>query len=116
MNDPITGAPPSESNVNDRVRYQPGILGPNGNVYENYAHSSYNSLRFRARSDSVTARPSLRTTPLAKSLDFISNNNSSGNIPDPLNLERGYGPSDSIGESRSWCPGFMRFHSTSQTG
>jgi len=94
MNDPITGAPPSESNVNDRVRYEPGILGPNGNVYENYAHSSYNSLQVQGTKRFGHGSTVLANYTYAKSLDFISNNNSSGNIPDPLNLERGYGPSD----------------------
>jgi hypothetical protein len=94
MNDPITGAPPSESNVADRVRYEPGILGPNGNLYENYAHSSYNSLQIQGTKRFGHGSTILANYTLAKSLDFISNNNSSGNIPDPLNLERGYGPSD----------------------
>jgi hypothetical protein len=94
MNDPITGAPPSESNVNDRVRYEPGILGPAGYVYENYAHSSYNSLQIQGTKRFGHGSTVLANYTLAKSLDFISNNNSSGNIPDPLNLERAYGPSD----------------------
>jgi Carboxypeptidase regulatory-like domain/TonB-dependent Receptor Plug Domain len=94
MTDPITGAPPSESNVNDRVRYEPGILAPSGNVYENYAHSSYNSLQIQGTKRFGHGSTILANYTLAKSLDFLSNNNSSGNIPDPLNLERGYGPSD----------------------
>lgn len=93
-NDPITGAPPSENNVNDRVRYEPGILAPSGNVYENYAHSSYNSLQIQAIKRFGHGSTVLANYTYAKSLDFISNNNSSGNIPDPLDLERGYGPSD----------------------
>jgi hypothetical protein len=94
MTDPITGAPPSESNVKDRVRYEPGILAPSGNVYENYAHSSYNSLQIQGTKRFGHGSTVLANYTLARSLDFISNNNSSGNIPDPLHLERGYGPSD----------------------
>ena len=93
-NDPITGAPPSESNVNDRVRYEPGILAPSGNVYENYAHSSYNSLQIQGTKRFGHGSTILANFTRAKSLDFVSSNNSSGNIPDPLDLKRGYGPSD----------------------
>jgi hypothetical protein len=94
MTDPITGGPPSESNVDDRVQYEPGILAPSGNVYENYAHSSYNSLQIQGTKRFGHGSTVLANYTLAKSLDFISNNNSSGNIPDPRDLERAYGPSD----------------------
>ena len=94
VTDPITGAPPSESNVNDRVLQEPGILAPTGNVYENYAHSSYNSLQIQGTKRFGHGSTVLANYTRTKSLDYISNNNSSGNIPDPLNLRRGYGPSD----------------------
>ena len=94
MTDPITGAPPSESNVNDRVLQEPGILAPTGNVYENYAHSNYNSLQIQGTMRFGHGSTILANYTLAKSLDYISNNNSSGNIPDPLNLKTAYGPSD----------------------
>ena len=43
ITDPITGQPPSEANVNDRVTYEPGILGADGINYVNYASSSFNA-------------------------------------------------------------------------
>jgi hypothetical protein len=92
--DPITGDPPSEGNVNDRTKYEPGILAPSQNLYENYAFSNYNSLQIQGTKRFGHGATILANYTRAKSLDFISNNNSSGNIPDPLNLRRAYGPSD----------------------
>jgi hypothetical protein len=92
--DPITGQAPSESNVNDRVAYEPGILSPQGVMYENYAHSSYNALEFQATKRFGHGSTVLASYTYAKSLDMISVNNSSANIADPLDLSRSYGRSD----------------------
>ena len=94
ITDPITGAPPSESNVNDRVEFEPGVLSPQGYIFTNYAHSSYNALEIQGTKRFGEGSTVLASYTWAKSLDQISNNNSSGNVPDPFNLNQGYGPSD----------------------
>ena len=94
ITDPITGDPPSEGNVNDRVLYEPGILSSSGYIYTNYAHSNYNSLQIQGTKRFGNGATILANYTRARSLDYISNNNSSGNIPDPFNLGKAYGPSD----------------------
>lgn len=90
--DPITGAPPSEGNVNDRVEFEPGILSPQGYIFTNYAHSNYNALEVQGTKRFGHGSTILASYTWAKALDMISNNNSSGNIANPFNLEASYGP------------------------
>lgn len=92
--DPVTGEAPSESNVNNRVLSEPGILSAQGYIFTNYAHSSYNALELQATKRFGEGATILANYTYAKSLDMISNNNSSGNVPDPFHLDRGYGRSD----------------------
>jgi hypothetical protein len=92
--DPITGAPPSAINVNDRTEYEPGILGPTGVLFKNYAHSDFNALEIQGTKRFGQGSTVLASYTLAKSLDMISDNSSGGNVPDPFNFEQGYGPSD----------------------
>jgi hypothetical protein len=92
--DPITGQAPSEGNVNDRVAYEPGILSPQGVLYKNYAHSSYNALELQATKRFGHGSTVIGSYTYAKSLDMISVNNSSGNVANPLNLNASYGRSD----------------------
>ncbi len=94
ITDPITAAAPSEGNVNDRVEFEPGILSPQGYIFTNYAHSDYNALKIQGTKRFGQGSTVLASYTWAKSLDMVSNNNSSGNVPDPFNLEQGYGPSD----------------------
>lgn len=94
ITDPITGAPPSESNVNDRVLYEPGILGPNQQYFTNWAHSSYNALQIQGTKRFGHGSTILANYTRAKSLDMISANDSEENEPNPNKLEEGYGPSD----------------------
>ena len=93
ITDPLTGKPPAETNVNDRVLYEPGILGPTGNLYKNYAYSNYNALEMQGTKRFGHGSTILASYTWAKSLDMISNNNSSGAIPNPFNLSTAYGPS-----------------------
>lgn len=94
ITDPITGDPPSENNVNDRVLYEPGILSSSGYIYQNYARSNYNSLQVQGTKRFGHGATILANYTWAKSQDYISNNNSSGNIPNPFDLRQAYGPSD----------------------
>jgi hypothetical protein len=93
-NDPITGQAPSEANVNDRVQYEPGVLSAQGYIFTNYGESSYNALEVQATKRFGDGSSILASYTLASSKDMISNNNSSGNVPNPFNLKEGYGPSD----------------------
>jgi hypothetical protein len=94
ITDPLTGAPPSESNVNDRVLFEPGILAPSQLVYMNYAHSSYNALQIQATKRFGHGSTILANYTRAKSLDETSSVTYYGNAFNPNNLNENYGPSD----------------------
>ena len=92
--DPITGAAPSAQNYNDRVIYEPGILGPQIYSLGNDFRSSYNSWQTQ-----VTKRMSHGFTVLAsytfsKSIDSSSTNNLGANVADPFNLSQEKGLSN----------------------
>jgi hypothetical protein len=95
ITDPITGAPPSESNVNDRVPFEPGILAPSQVVFKNWAHSNYNALQIQATKRFGHGSTILANYTRAKSLDETSQ--TEGDSPfafNPNNLSENYGPSD----------------------
>ena len=46
-NSPRTGAPPNAQNINDRVLYEPGIIGPTSRVLETRYQSWYNGLELK---------------------------------------------------------------------
>lgn len=91
MVDPITGAAPSESNVNDRVTYEPGILGPTNVTMMNYAISHYNALQIQGTKRFGHGSTILANYTRAKSLDMDSTNNYNPQLPDPFNIYEGYG-------------------------
>ncbi len=91
ITDPITGAPPSEDNVNDRVLYEPGILGPTNITMRNYAHSTYNALQIQGTKRFGNGATILANYTRAKSLDMDSSNNFNPQLPDPFNIYAGYG-------------------------
>ncbi len=45
INSPLTGAAPSTQNINDRVLYEPGIIGPTSRVLETIYESWYHGAR-----------------------------------------------------------------------
>ena len=47
INSPLTGAAPSTQNINDRVIYEPGIIGPTSRVLETIYESWYNGVEFK---------------------------------------------------------------------
>jgi hypothetical protein len=92
--DPITGAPPSLDNINDRVIYEPGILSPTsliyGSDYRNWYHSFQAQLTKRmSHGLSVTA-----SYALAKSIDTDSSYTSYSPGPNPFNMRDLRGRSD----------------------
>jgi len=48
INSPRTGLPPSTQNINERVLYEPGIIGPTSRVLETRYRSWYNGLELKA--------------------------------------------------------------------
>jgi hypothetical protein len=94
INDPQTGAPPSEGNATDRVISEPGILGPTNRIMQNFGHSNYNALQIQGTKRFGNGSTILANYTWAKSLDMNSTNNNNANIPNPFNLQQGYGPSD----------------------
>jgi hypothetical protein len=48
INSPLTGAAPSTQNINDRVLYEPGIIGPTSRVLETIYESWYHGLELKA--------------------------------------------------------------------
>ncbi len=94
IKDPITGAPPSESNANDRVLFEPGILDPTNRIMQNFAHSNYNALQIQGTKRFGNGSTILANYTRARSLDMNSTNNNNANVPNPFNLRAGYGPSD----------------------
>lgn len=91
ITDPITGAPPSEGNVNDRVLYEPGILGPTNVTMRNYGHSTYNALQIQGTKRFGHGATILANYTRAKSLDTDSSNNYNPVIPNPFHILQGYG-------------------------
>ena len=94
INDPITGAPPSQQNANDRVIHEPGILSPIGYLLGNDFRSWYHSFQVQ-----VTKRFShdfsvLGSYTLAKSIDTSSTDNLGGTVANPFNLHQEKGRSD----------------------
>jgi hypothetical protein len=96
INDPITGAPPSLNNVNNRVALEPGILSPQAIMLGNDNRSFYHGLQTRfnrrwSNGFSITA-----SYVWSKSIDTVprSTNYTSYTYSNPFNLKADRGPSD----------------------
>jgi hypothetical protein len=92
--DPITGAPPSLQNVNDRVIFEPGLLGPQayllGNDFRSWYHSWQTQI-IKRFSNGLSVQGSYT---LAKSIDSSSTDNLGATVSDPFNLRTERGRSD----------------------
>ena len=113
-NSPVTGAPASEENVNDRVIFEPGILGPQGYLLGNDFRSWYHSFQLQ-----ITKRFShdfsvLGSYTLAKSIDSSSTNNLGGTVANPFDLRQERGRSIEIDDTTLWLPGFTHRQSIFQ--
>jgi hypothetical protein len=93
-NDPVTGAPASESNVNDRVIYEPGILGPQEYLLGNDFRSWYHSLQVQVTKRFSQNLSVVGSYTLAKSIDSSSTDNLGAQVADPFNLRQERGRSD----------------------
>ncbi len=93
-NDPITGAPASEANVNDRVIYEPGILGPQEYLLGNDFRSWYHSFQVQVTKRFSQGFSVLGSYTLAKSIDTSSTDNLGAQVANPFNLHQEKGRSD----------------------
>jgi carboxypeptidase family protein/TonB-dependent receptor-like protein len=92
--DPITGAPASESNVNDRTIYEPGILGPQEYLLGNDFRSWYHSLQVQATRRFSQGVSVVGSYTLAKSIDSSSTDNLGAQVANPFDLRQERGRSD----------------------
>ncbi len=92
--DPITGAPASLQNVNDRVLFEPGILGPASYLLGNDFRSWYNSFQTQVTKRFSQGLTVVGSYTLAKSIDSSSTDNLGGAVSDPFNLKSERGRSD----------------------
>jgi outer membrane receptor protein involved in Fe transport len=93
-NDPVTGAVASESNVNDRVIYEPGVLGPQEYLLGNDFRSWYHSLQVQATKRFSHGISVVGSYTLAKSIDSSSTDNLGAQVANPFNLHQEKGRSD----------------------
>jgi hypothetical protein len=91
VNSPLTGAPPSDQNINERVIFEPGILSPAGYLLGNDFRSWYHSLQVQANKRFSKGLSVLAAYTLSKSIDTSSTDNLGGTVANPFNLrdERG---------------------------
>jgi outer membrane receptor protein involved in Fe transport len=94
INSPITGAPPSLQNVNDRVIWEPGILGPASYLLGNDFRSWYHSFQTQVTKRFSRGFSILGSYTLAKSIDSSSTDNLGATVSDPFNLRSERGRSD----------------------
>jgi hypothetical protein len=88
---PRDGSPPSDQNINDRVIFEPGILGPQGFLLGNDFRSWYHSFQTQVTKRFSKGLTVLGSYTLAKSIDTSSTDNLGATVANPFNLrdERG---------------------------
>jgi hypothetical protein len=91
VNSPRDGSPPSPQNVNDRVVFEPGILGAQSYMLGNDFRSWYHSLQIQVTKRFSKGLSVLSNYTLSKSIDTSSTDNLGGTVSNPFNLrdERG---------------------------
>jgi Carboxypeptidase regulatory-like domain/TonB-dependent Receptor Plug Domain len=95
INSPITGAPPSLQNIEERVPYAPGILSAQSRVLDNLFGSRYHSLQLRVERRMSSGFSLSGSYALSKN-ETNQPQNTTGlisNIPNPFDLESLWGPS-----------------------
>jgi hypothetical protein len=94
INDPITGAPPSLQNVNNRVVNLPGILAPNTIVLGNSFRSWYNSFQPQITKRFGHGLAFNAAYTFGKSIDTLSTNILNYQLDNPFSLGYQRGRSD----------------------
>ena len=107
--DPFTGAPPSATNYDDRVKFEPGILPSQVSLDGNNNASWYHSLQVQATKRFSRGFSIIGSYTLAKSIDFASYNVFGNVYADPFRLHDNRGLSNwdrrqAVVASYLWSP------------
>jgi hypothetical protein len=94
VNSPVTGAPPSDQNINDRVIFEPGILSPQGYLLGNDFRSWYHSFQTQVTKRYSGGLSVVGSYTLGKSIDSSSTTSLGGTVANPFNLRDERGRSD----------------------
>ncbi len=94
VNSPVDGSPPSDQNINDRVIFEPGILGPTGFLLGNDFRSWYHSFQSQVTKRFSKGLTVLGSYTLSKSIDSSSTDNLGATVANPFNLRDERGRSD----------------------
>lgn len=94
INSPVDGSPPSLNNANDRVIFEPGILGPQGYLLGNDFRSWYHSFQAQATKRFTKGLSVVGSYTLSKSIDSSSTDNLGGTVANPFDLRAERGRSD----------------------
>jgi len=94
INSPVDGSPPSDQNYNDRVIFEPGILGPAAYMLGNDFRSWYHSFQVQANKRFSRGWSVLGSYTLGKSIDSSSTDNLGGTVANPFDLSQERGRSD----------------------
>src|SRR5687768_3004722 len=95
INSPITGAPPSLQNVEERVPLSPGVISTASRVLGNFFRSEYHSMQLRAERRMARSFSLSASYALSKNLTNQPENTTGliSNIPNPFDLDSLWGPS-----------------------
>jgi hypothetical protein len=94
INSPRDGSPPSDQNINDRVIFEPGILGPQGFLLGNDFRSWYHSFQAQVTKRFSGGLSVLGSYTLSKSIDSSSTDNLGATVANPFDLKEERGRSD----------------------
>ncbi|HEY8535212.1 MAG TPA: hypothetical protein VIL25_02150, partial [Vicinamibacterales bacterium] len=95
ISSPITGAPPSLQNVEERVPYAPGIISAQSRVLGNFFRSTYHSFQLRVDRRMAKTFSFSGSYALSKNMTNQPENTTGliSNIPNPFDLDSLWGPS-----------------------
>jgi hypothetical protein len=94
INSPLDGSPPSDQNINDRVIFEPGILGTQGFLLGNDFRSWYHSFQTQVTQRFQKGLSVSAAYTLSKSIDTSSTDNLGATVANPFNLRDERGRSD----------------------
>jgi hypothetical protein len=109
VNSARDGSPPSDQNINDRVIFEPGILGPRGFMLGNDFRSWYHSFQAQVTKRFSHGLSILGSYSLSKSIDSSSTDNLGAWVANPFDLKQERGRSDwdrrhAVAVSWLWSP------------
>jgi hypothetical protein len=95
INSPITGQPPTAQNVEQRVRYSPGIISAQSRVLGNFFRATYHSMQLRVERRMSGSFSFSGSYALSKNMTTQPENTNGliSSIPNPFDIESMWGPS-----------------------